>query len=344
MTPVLVLSALVLIHNFSVILPAANARPVSSSSVTQVSIKSDGAHLGPSSDWSFLSQAEDVEREAWWIVTDRRGDGVSSPFRILRAASLQAQKNEKPSGRSASIPFKFCKRLQVILEDSKTWRVESLCQKPASEIGRMKLKQFSPPQWELKLRPQAFEEHFGLTTGILFREVICQLNLDEKGKLIKMACPGYVRDRAVGEVVQFKVLEYEAQGSPLLKIEGEVKKDLQTIATFKSDVPLAGDIVLKVKKIPQQKTVEEKTEFSDSQNPARGGGSNGKKDGEKSEDETSKENKENNNEESSAKKDGEEKSREVGDPEGFIREKGPQNSGGENAVPAIEEVPSPPSR
>ncbi len=313
------------------------------------STKITGAPSSSSLDWAFLSQAEDVEREVWWIVTDRRLEASTSPFRILRAAAVQTLKKDKSQNlgsqnRLTGIPFKFCKSLQVVLEDSQSWRVVSLCQKPAREIGRMRLLQTSPIRWEVTIKPAAFEEHFGLSTGILFRQFLCLLDLDQKGKLIKMSCPSYVRDRRLGEIVQFKTLEYESQGSPLLKIEGDVKKDLQVIATFKSDVPLTGDIALKVKKIPFQKSVEEKTEFSNSQGPTRGG-SNGEKEVEEKSENDSQKGKEA-SEEGGSSQNQEEKGRQSNEPENLSRDKGQESSSpeGQNPVPPIEEPPVAPSR
>lgn len=209
-------------------------------------------------DLHFLQQAEDVEREAWWIITNHRIEGVASPFRVLRAAVVTAQSGQKKKNQ---IKFKFCKSLLVLPESTHVWRIESACQKPAQEIGRVEKKDGHPEKWKISWKTGPFTDHFGLSTAILFTQQSCEMELDLKGRLSRMSCPHYVRDRRTSEIIEFKVFEYQASAPHVLKLEGDVKKDLQVIATFSTQVPVSGDIVLKVKKVPQ-KAVEEKTELS----------------------------------------------------------------------------------
>jgi hypothetical protein len=205
---------------------------------------------------NFLEQAENVEREAWWLVTGMRVAGMSSPFRVLRAASATAQKGSK-----LKINFKFCKSLIVVNQAPEIWRFESACQKPSVEIGLAQRLTQLPEKWKISWKSAPFSDHFGLSTGILFTQQSCEFELDVKRRISRMSCPGYVRDRKLSEIVEFKIFEFRAQAPKVLKVEGEIKKDLQIMATFSSEVPITGDILLKVKKI-QQKPVEVKTDFS----------------------------------------------------------------------------------
>ena len=238
--------------------PGKNAATRSAHAVTK-------SHLPP---LLFLEQAEDVEREAWWIITNKRVDGVSSPFRVFRAVSLPSvsQAATAHDVPLTKINFKFCKSLLVFNQAPNTWRIESACQKPSTEIGVLQKLASNPDRWKISWKTGPFSDHFGLSTAILFNQQSCEIDLDLKGHISRMSCPHYVRDRKVSEIVELKTFEYKAQAQKILKLEGDVKKDLQVIATFNTDVPLSGDIVLKVKKVPQ-KAVEEKTEFSNMVQP-----------------------------------------------------------------------------
>ncbi len=204
----------------------------------------------------FLSQAEDIEREAWWVVTSARESGLGSPFRVFRAAAVTTQKVRK-----SKIEIKFCKSLLIVEQAAHTWRIEAACQKPAIEIGIVTKLNSKPQKWKVSWKTGPFKDHFGLSTGILYTQQSCEIELDAKGRISQMKCPGYVRDQRLSEIVEFKVFEFSAKAPQILKLEGEIKKDLQVISTFKTAVPLSGDIVLKVKNVPQI-PVEDKSEIS----------------------------------------------------------------------------------
>jgi hypothetical protein len=229
---------------------------------------------------AFLEQAENVEREAWWVLSNKRVEGSDSPFRVFRAAASQYQKDQK-----SKIFFNFCKTLLVFNQAPGAWRIESGCQRPSIELGVIeKLSaQDGGEKWRMTWKNDPFAHHFGIGTTIFFPRQTCELEVDAKGRLRSMSCPNYVRDIRPGEVVNAKVFEYHAGAPQVLKLEGDVKKELQVQSTFKTEVPLTGDIVLKIKKVPQ-KAVEQKAEFSNMTSPVpTRGGQDGKKenDGEK---------------------------------------------------------------
>ncbi len=222
-------------------------------------------------DFSFLEQAEDIEREAWWVITTQRIEGSSSPFRVFRAAAAKLQKNQK-----SQVRLKFCQSLGVLKQNENQWRIESYCQKPAIEIGVVQKENFQ--KWKVTWKTSPFSDHFGMSTSILYHQQFCEIEMDKKGRISRMSCPDYVRDRKMHEIVQFSVFEYQVGSSQIMKLEGHVKKELQVISTFKTEVPLVGDIILKVKKV-SQKLVEEKSELSNMTpiDPITRGDSDGKK-------------------------------------------------------------------
>ncbi len=220
----------------------------------------------------FLSQAEDIEREAWWVVTATRDSGLGSPFRVFRAAAVTTQKVRK-----TKVDTKFCKSLLVVEQGLESWRIEAACQKPAIEIGVVSKLNSKPEKWKVTWKTGPFKDHFGLSTAILYTQQSCEIELDAKGRIAHMKCPNYVRDQRLSEIVEFKVFNFSAKAPQVLKLEGEVKKDLQVISTFKTSVPILGDIVLKVKNVPQI-SVEDKSEISNIGQPGSiRGDSNGQK-------------------------------------------------------------------
>lgn len=203
----------------------------------------------------FLEQAEDIEREAWWVLTDQRIDGTGSPFRVLRAAIL------KQGSHKTKISFRYCQKLVVLKAMEDIWRIESECQKPNQEVGR--LQKTGPAAWRVEWRTRHFEGHFGLGTTVLYPKLSCDIKLGPTGRIQQMVCPLYARNRLRDEVVELKTFEYNSsQNQALLKLKGEVKKDLQVIATLQTEVPLSGDVVVREKKIPQ-KQAEGQTDFTE---------------------------------------------------------------------------------
>ncbi len=223
--------------------------------------------MSESPSLAFLEQAEDVEREAWWIITNKREDENHSPFRVFRVAASQTAKSKK------RIETSFCKKLKMEKQGPDTWHVEALCRKPSQDLGVIQKVSAHPEKWKLIWKNGPFVDQYGIGVSILYPTQECQFEVGLDGeKLRSMKCPHYVRDRNENEIAEFKVFEYRASSPKVLRLEGEIKKELQVTATFKTEVPLSGDIILKVKKIPQ-KPVEEKKEFSNMtpQIPTRGG-------------------------------------------------------------------------
>lgn len=269
MYPVLGLSIFYFLFSFVLVIP-------SESHAQRQPVKQQPKKMAPEvvpHDLSFLSQAEDIEREAWWIITNKRLEGSSSPFRVFRTVG-KVQKTK--------IDTKFCKNLLILSQGQMTWRVESVCQKPSIEIGLIQKLSDKPQKWKISWKNSPFTDHFGLSTSILYNQQSCEIEVGTGSRIEKMNCANYVRDRKEAEIVQMSTFEYDAKGKHILKIVGDVKKDLQVIATFNTEVPLNGDIVLKVKKIPQKPALDElanKTEFSNIKAPSQEAGeSDGKKD------------------------------------------------------------------
>lgn len=210
----------------------------------------------------FLEQGEDVEREAWWVLTGSRSTGAGSPFRVMRAAFLM-QKNLQNKNQTVKLNLSGCKKLKVVeLIKGRLWRVDSECQKAPVEMGT--LQKLTPETWKLQWSMAAFSPHFGLGSSILYTKSGCELKVTPQGRLSEMRCPQYVRNRNESEIVELSEFEYRAGQSSLLKLKGEVKKDLEKVATIETTVPLTGEIIVKEKQIPSQKPVEESAEFSDS--------------------------------------------------------------------------------
>lgn len=203
-----------------------------------------------------LEHAEEIEREAWWVVTSQRTEGRGSPFRVFRVAGL------KRAGKVKTRPsLQFCQKLEIQELEAFVWQVQARCQKVAQDLGI--LRRQAPGRYRLEWKSAAFSQHFGLGASIFYAKQTCDFELTSGGRVQTMSCPGYARNRSAEEVVELKVFEFHSAGQALLKLKGEVKKDLQVIATIQTEVPWAGDIVVKEKQLPQ-KSVEDVPEVSHS--------------------------------------------------------------------------------
>lgn len=199
-----------------------------------------------------LEQAEEIEREAWWVLTNQRLEGRSSPFRVFRFVQL------KRSGKTKSLPsLQFCQKLEIQEIEPQVWQLQARCQKSPQDVGT--LRKQGPLQYRLQWVSSPFSSHFGLGASIFYAKQTCDFELTSEGRLKKMSCPGYARNRTSDEVVELKIFEFLTEGSSVLKLQGDVKKDLHVIATIQTEVPWAGDIVVKEKQRPQ-KSVEVEAE------------------------------------------------------------------------------------
>ncbi len=209
------------------------------------------------SELNFLQRAEEIEREAWWVLTEKRIDPATSPFRVFRVALLQ----DNPQFKT-KLSLRFCRRLQVHKIASEIWRVESLCQKPSREVGT--LQKLTPRTWKVQWQMSQFENHFGLGATIFYPKLSCEIDINEQGRVEIMKCPLYSRNRNEEEIIELSTFHFTSKGKALLKLKGEIKKDLQVVGTLETEVPLSGDVVVKEKRLPQ-KPIEGETDFSNTE-------------------------------------------------------------------------------
>jgi|GEM_PF-5830926 hypothetical protein len=213
----------------------------------------------------FISEAEDIEKEAWWLVTGKRLSQEHSPWRLVYKAFLESK-----GLKSKQVISKLCQKLKV--QGSPThsiFTISTHCQSRPIEVATVK--RLQAQKWEVQFQITQFIDHFGLGTSIFYQTLICELDLDERSKLQKMKCPVYARNRAVEEIVELKNFEYNKKGEPLMKIQGVIKKQFQDVARIETLIPSKGEIFIKEIKIPDPldavKVKELKTHPEQKQDP-----------------------------------------------------------------------------
>lgn len=206
--------------------------------------------------FEFLSEAEDVEKEMWWIVTGSRSPLTSSPWRSLQWAMTEFESKKKPS-----LVLSSCKRFRVeILKPGREWRVSTLCRSEAPEIGSLLKK--TAQEWQVEIPLAAWTEHFGIGVSIFHPRLLCYLSLNEKGRLTELRCPTYARNRKADEIIELENFIYQKGKVPLMKIKGLIKQPPETLGKIEATVPLRGDIQISETRYPL-KNIKEALEFTD---------------------------------------------------------------------------------
>jgi hypothetical protein len=241
-----------------------------------------------SAPFDFLAEVEDVEKEMWWVVSQRRIHSSGTPYRALQKAL-----NEDVSKKKSPIKLSTCNRFQVDGQVTQSYRVTSLCLSQPQWIGSLEQtsKDKDREVWKLVIPLQAWTSHFGVGVSIFHPQLICELNVSPQKRLLKMTCPIYARNRTAEEFVELTDFQFEKNGMPVMKIDGHIKQPPEIIGKIESVVPIDGDIRIKETRYPKKQEVLEKIEFNHSQK----GDPHGKK--EKIEKEVNPQEKSNNQEE-----------------------------------------------
>lgn len=200
-------------------------------------------------EFHFLSEIEDVEREAWWLITKNRLNSTVTPWRAIEKA-LNDHKKLKKKLPSMSL----CQKMKVT-ENLQELIITSHCLATPVELAR--LKQVNLTNWEISISTTSFKDHFGLQTSIFSTTLKCFIEVTKKGHLQTFSCPIYARDFNQEEWVELINWSYTKKGKIIMKIDGTIKKQFETVATLSTVVPSVGDITVKEVRIPQQQPIQE---------------------------------------------------------------------------------------
>lgn len=212
-----------------------------------------------SQPYHFMSEADDIEKEAWWLITGKRLSNDHSPWRLVYKAFLESK-----GLKSKHVISKMCQKLKVV-ESQSTFTITTHCQAKPIEVAIVK--KLQAQKWEFQFRVTQFIDHFGLGTSIFYQTLICELDLDDKNKVQKIRCPVYARNRNVEEIVELKNFEYNKKGEPLMRIQGVIKKQFQDVAKLETLIPSKGEIFIKEIKIPNPLDAVKVEEFKLPQKP-----------------------------------------------------------------------------
>lgn len=191
-----------------------------------------------------LAQAQSVEREAWWVLTDQRLSPQRGAFiRLQRAIEKKIVDLKKPK-------LLACEQFDLRLE--KNGAAEELtsiqgqlyeaCRKPA--VLLLDFSSAPPRALKLTIYPEHQADVFGLGASIFNKKVECSLSWTEKDILDKLQCTGYKRNRNEKEIVELEAFEYQRENKNLLVLRGKVTEGLVVTRKIETEVPLFGKIVV----------------------------------------------------------------------------------------------------
>lgn len=189
-----------------------------------------------------LGQAQAVEREAWWVLTDQKTRGVTGTFsRLQRAIEKQI------SGLKKNKVLR-CEQFEMrkdILDPVRLYMKGQLfesCVRPAHLILDFEFVQ--PRALKLMINPEFQADVYGLGSAILNKNITCELTWTEKEVLHTLQCKGYKRNRSEKEIVELDRFEYTADAEQLLILSGKVTENLLPSRKIDAKVPLSGKITV----------------------------------------------------------------------------------------------------
>lgn len=187
-------------------------------------------------------QADQIAREAWWVLTKEKRAAGRTPFgKVLRAATL------KHDGKLTGKGLFECDRYETeetsLPGGRRRFTFSENCNR---REGRKEIAQWvfsGASRAEVEFRSGNLGEVLGLATGIFGKTIRCELQWNERRVLDKLSCPGWEQDRD-SHRIRLSAFEYRREGGALLRLKGDVVDGLEVIRKIESEVPLEGKIVV----------------------------------------------------------------------------------------------------
>ncbi|HRO68702.1 MAG TPA: hypothetical protein PL182_14105, partial [Pseudobdellovibrionaceae bacterium] len=150
-------------------------------------------------------QADQVMREAWWVVSGERRIAPRSLFGKLHRASLFVM-----DGRLATKGIFSCDQYLMKEEnpaDSREKTFFETCVKGQEKrIAKWTLS--SPTSAKADFYPEHLAEVVGLNASIFSKRLECELSWDSNGILTRLSCPNWEQDRD-GQLIRLTRMQYE---------------------------------------------------------------------------------------------------------------------------------------
>ncbi|MBX2986326.1 MAG: hypothetical protein KF802_00380 [Bdellovibrionaceae bacterium] len=184
-------------------------------------------------------QADQILREAWWVLAGEKLPAPRSVFgKVQRAALLRLD------GRLATKNVFRCDRYEMKITEKPSWSAtlaETCVKNSPREFAVWTLE--SPTSARVEFSPQHLEEVLGLGTSVYGRRLTCRLRWSGEAVLDHLSCPQWEQDRR-HQLLRLEVFEYKREGQALLRLRGRILENLQPVKKIEADVPLEGKIVV----------------------------------------------------------------------------------------------------
>lgn len=188
----------------------------------------------------LTTQADQILREAWWVVAGERRTALRSAFGKVHRAALSAMDE-----RLASKGIFRCDRYLFKSRPGSEWggAFFEKCSEKEPERELASWTSEGARKARVEFVSSNLEEVLGLNVAIFGKRVSCRLSWSESEIIEELSCPGWEQDRN-GQIVRLDVLSYSREGGRLLKLRGKVLENLSPVRKIEADVPLEGKIVV----------------------------------------------------------------------------------------------------
>lgn len=189
----------------------------------------------------IATQADQIQREAWWVVSNERKSALRSPFGKLQRAALSGL-DERLASKGIFQCDKYVFQKGALgalwsgqfsencdprngLRDIATWTLTG------AQRGRV------------EFNPANLGEVLGMGASIFGRRMSCEISWDEKDIIEHMSCPNWEQDRET-HLIRLETYEYHRNKGQILKLKGKVLENLTAIRKIETEVPLEGKITV----------------------------------------------------------------------------------------------------
>ncbi len=195
--------------------------------------------------WSRLvtvtRQLDAIDREAWWVLIEKRPPLTQSIFgKIQRAA--QSEEGQKLTQKNLFSCDKYNLTRKILSPTGFPQQISAYhsCRKDQELFAEIQWKQ--KEKLEFTFLPGPLVDVLGLNASILGRKIVCEVNTDAAGIVQNFSCKNMTKDRNSQELVELDVYEFKKQDSSQLSLKGKVTENLTIKRKIESLVPLAGKI------------------------------------------------------------------------------------------------------
>lgn len=189
-----------------------------------------------------LAQAQAVEREAWWVLTDQKSKSKPGSFsRLLRAVEKKNTKIKKNKVLSCE-QFEFRDENFDPAKSMFKGKLFEACRKPSVLI--LDFESTKSNALQLTIYPEYQADVYGLGASLFNKKIDFELLWSDQGILLSLKCKSYKRNRNEKEIVELETFEYHKDSKNLLTLKGQVTEGFVSLRKIETQVPLSGAIIV----------------------------------------------------------------------------------------------------